>query len=277
MYLLRNAFVIVVFLSVSVQGQPAQTSPAMNLPQVPDSVLKTGSEFLSETKSLDFKARQEAAVKWILAGHIPSFLRELTPVKFQNAKGETALIWVTRDYLSIGSEEDFIRIPLSFPSAQTIASSVNMYLPTTVMVDSIYAQSSKNLTPIPMKPGEQMRSNDYYQRHNEMIEDQLKGEERDQLISGHKKDLVITNRLNEQKGRVAIYGWHYALRDPIQPLSLVHSEGYEDYSHGLRLIFPVAEVQGKAVELKNLINKGEWNEYFTKEGNIEIDRLSQGK
>lgn len=274
---MKRAIILVLVLGSSVYAQDNPGIPVLELPYLMDSQIKTGSEFLSNTDSLSLQNRQEKAVEWILEGQIPSFLREMIPVSFRNDDNETAVIWVTGDYLSIGTEEDFIRMPLSLPAARKIASSLNMYLPTAVMADSIYAQAEASLEPIPMQPGEQMRSNDYYRRHQQMIEEQLQGVEKGSLVSGHKKDVVITNRLTERTGRVAIYGWHYAVDDPIQPLSLVHSEDYEDYSHGLRLVHPVAKVNGKAVELKELINKAEWNKIFTNEGVIQIESLSHGE
>ncbi len=39
------------------------------------------------------------------------------------------------------------------------------------------------------------------------------------LIAGHKKDVVITNRLLTMPKRVAIYGWHRPNGSPIQPLA----------------------------------------------------------
>ena len=39
----------------------------------------------------------------------------------------------------------------------------------------------------------------------------------------------------------------------------------------------MAEVDGQSVELKELINKEEWNACFTKEGKIDMESLSQGE
>jgi hypothetical protein len=64
------------------------------------------------------------------------------------------------------------------------------------------------------------------------------------LTAGDKKDLVLTDRLLRAPGRVAIYGWHRASHDPIQPLSTVHGAGYADYSHGVRLVSRTVYVNG---------------------------------
>lgn len=274
---MKYTLILLLMLNTSVSAQDTLQTPVLDLPHPSISQSITGSDFLKETASLNYQSRQKEAVSRILEGNIPSFQRKLVPVQFRNAGGETATIWVTSDYLSIGTNDDFIRFPLSMPSAQEIAKATDMYLPTVVMVDSIYAKAHTRLNPIPMKPGEQMRSNDYYRRHNEMIEEQLAGVENGRLVAGHKKDVVITNRLTQRGGRVAIYGWHYAVDDPIQPLSTVHTEDYEDYSHGLRLVYPVAEINGELVELKKLISQPEWNSTFTREGTIDIDLLSHGE
>ena len=273
---LKCIVISLLILHSSVFAQTNSAEPFLNLPRLESGEVKAGSDFLIDTKSLDYKSRQEAAVKWILKGNVPFFMRSLVPVRFENNHNEIATIWVTCDYMSIGEKGDFIRIPLSLPSAREIASALGMYLPTAVMVDSIFSQAQIKLQPIPMKPGKKMRSNEYYSRHQILIEEQLKDAQRGRLISGHKKDIVITNRLIDNKGKVAIYGWHYEVEDPIQPLSLVHSEEYEDYSHGLRLIYPVAEVNGEAVEFKELINKPEWSGIFTSEAKINIEGLSHG-
>ena len=90
------------------------------------------------------------------------------------------------------------------------------------------------LAPSPLPPGPQMMSNDYYRRHHQAIEAQRTG--RPGLIAGHKKDVVVTNRLVSRPDRVAIYGWHRRDGRPIQPLSLVHEASYADYSHGIRFV-----------------------------------------
>jgi hypothetical protein len=94
-----------------------------------------------------------------------------------------------------------------------------------------------------MTPGPQMMSNDYYRRHQETIEGARDG--RVGLIAGHKKDVVVTNRLVARPGRVAIYGWHQRDGRPIQPLSLVHEASYADYSHGIRFVQPTMVVDGQ--------------------------------
>lgn len=130
-----------------------------------------------------------------------------------------------------------------------------MLLPTARMVDAIHTQARVRLTPRPMTPGPQMESTAYLLRHNATLEAQWAraGADPGALIAGHKKDLVLTNRLAERPGRVAIYGWHHPDGKPIQPLSTVHGAGYADYSHGVRLIGGTAFIDGRATDLLALL------------------------
>jgi hypothetical protein len=131
-------------------------------------------------------------------------------------------------------------------------------LPTTRMVDAIYAQADLRLSPRPMTPGPQMSSTDYFLRHDATLDAQFAdaGGRNGLLVAGHKKDLVIANRLSSNRGRVAIYGWHRGNGDPIQPLSTVHGEYYADYSHGIRLVSRTAYVNGRPVDLRTLLTDG---------------------
>ena len=96
------------------------------------------------------------------------------------------------------------------------------------MVDEIYNQSQIRLPPEPLPAGPLMTSNEYYWSHNEIIAQQLSSGPLGELVSGHKKDVVITNRLLRNPARAAIYGWHRSDGDPIQPLSLAHPNWYAE-------------------------------------------------
>jgi hypothetical protein len=114
------------------------------------------------------------------------------------------------------------------------------------MVDAIYDQSPYHFTPQPLPAGPQMRSTEYYRIHNTLINRQSadRGIPLGALVSGHKKDVVLTNLLAAHPTQIAIYGWHRASGAPIQPLSTVHGAHYMDYSHGIRLISQTALVNG---------------------------------
>lgn len=219
----------------------------------------TGSQFAESVLKMDRDQREQAISEQIFSGNVPNFLRSLVPVELRsalpNGTALTATIFVTPDYLSIGTDSDFLRVPMNLYTAQAIASRFGFILPTKKMVDAIYAQAAYHLKPQPMPAGPQMRSTEYYRTHNQMIQDQLRerGIPLGGLISGHKKDVVVSNLLTTHEGRIAIYGWHRGIGDPIQPLSTVHGAFYADYSHGIRLISDVVLINGKRQSIYDVL------------------------
>ena len=220
----------------TVYGAPL-LRPALRLPSRPADAIG-GAEFARRTSGLSSTARDRAVLAEIERGNIPSFLGHLAPVRLttQDPGGPAATIFVTPDYLAIGSDHDFLYVPLTYYSATAVAGRFGCVLPTARMVDAIYEQSAHHLKPSPLPAGPLMRSNLYLEKHQQRIDRQRSGLPLGALIAGHKKDLVLSNRLRQVPGRVAIYGWHRRPGAPIQPLSTVHGAEYVDYSHGVRLV-----------------------------------------
>jgi hypothetical protein len=210
----------------------------------------SGSEFARSINGLQGTDREQMIVDQFKAGNLPDFLRRLASVHLSRTSGDgrttTVTLFVMPDYLSIGSNQDFIRIPMGLHAATAIADQFGFTLPTRKIVDAIFSQSAVTLKPEPLPAGDQMRSTAYYLTHNRMIQEQrlALGCPLGELISGHKKDVVMSNRLTSRPGKVAIYGWHRPTGVPIQPLSTVHGSGYADYSHGIRLISTTALLDG---------------------------------
>jgi hypothetical protein len=223
------------------QGIPARSPSA-----------KTGSEFVRQTASLSEPERETVIAAQLMAGNLPGFLRRLKPVTLRGPRpGGGAVgvtLCVTPDYLALGSDADFLRIPMGLGTALATAARFGFVLPTPKMVDAIYEQAEVRLRPQPLPPGPEMRSNAYYWDHQRRVRAQ-RIELRaplGALIAGQKKDVVVSNRLWQKLDRVAIYGWHQDAGAPIQPLSTVHGARYADYSHGVRLVSVVAFVDGRA-------------------------------
>jgi len=234
----------------------------------------SGSTFAQKTATMTGRERQQAALAEFRQGNIPEFLRNLKPISlsFKPTGKErlTAVILVMPDYLAIGSNEDFLRMPLAYPTAIEIIRTFGFILPTRKMVDAIYEQSTCRLKPEPLPPGPNMRSSEYYLKHREKIRAERKraGCVLGELVSGHKKDVVITNRLNQKTGRIAIYGWHRKSSDPIQPLSTVHGERYADYSHGVRLVYQTVWINGQPRSILEVLQDKDLAPVLTYEGVI---------
>ena len=114
--------------------------------------------------------------------------------------------------------------------------------------------------------GPLMRSNRYLSEHQQRIDAQRSGLPLGELIAGHKKDLVLSARLRQRTGRVAIYGWHTAPGHPIQPLSTVHGAQYVDYSHGVRLVSATVVVAGRTRSIYDALQDSRIAPVLSREG-----------
>ncbi|MBS2038571.1 hypothetical protein JST97_26565 [bacterium] len=257
------------------QARPAAPSGGarLNLPPRPEGAL-TGKQFLESTKGMSRSQREAAILSEIQKGNVPEFARQMKEIQLQS-NGHSGTLRVMPDYLAIGSDQDFVRIPMDPKTAQKIADQTGTSLPTTKMVDDIYKQADNKLTPQPLPPGAQMMSNDYYQRHNNMVEQQMtqRGAEHGALTAGHQKDLVISNRLTQHPDRVAIYGWHQPNGKPIQSLSTVHENTYADYSHGVRLVGGTMLVDGQERPVSEVLRDPQLAGLISSEGAIRDPRV----
>jgi hypothetical protein len=279
----RRTFIgLLMFMLVSPYGVPLEgRTPSVvriaeltqNIPaRAPQDL--TGSQFVRYVAQMNPQQREQAIEEEILKGNLPGFLRKLVPVELSCAlphgKSLIATIFVAPDYLAIGSDRDFLRIPMNLHSAVTIADHFGFILPTKKMVDAIYLQSRFHFAPQPLPAGPEMRSTLYYWTHNQDIEQQARalGVRLGALVSGDKKDIVITSLLSRNPGRIAIYGWHRRPGDPIQPLSTVHGANYADYSHGVRLVSNMALLNGELRSVYDILRDSTIARVLSDEGPI---------
>jgi len=239
-------------------------------PRSPDAL--TGQQFAARIEGVDGEEREALIEQQLLQGNLPAFLRHLWPVQVDVPRADGAhgqlVLCAEPDYLAIGSDEDFLLIPLRLGTALAAASRFGLTLPTPRMVDAIYAQASVHFAPQPLPAGDQMRSTRYYRWHDQLVEAQRSelGAVPGVLSAGHKKDLVLTARLWRQLDRVAIYGWHLLDGSPIQPLSTVHGWRYVDYSHGARLISDRVFLDGNPRSLWDVLSNLELASALSTEG-----------
>ena len=217
-----------------------------------------------------------AILKEIRRGNIPNFVRKLQPIDLQqtlkNGHKVRGKVWVMPDYLAIGTDEDFIRVPMNPITAQRIADHFGFVLPTTKIVDEVYRQAEFKLKPATFKPGKHMVRTEQFVKHHKTIQAQLTGASKQALIAGHKKDVVISNRLQKRKQRVAIYGWHRPNGEAIQPLSTIHGNYYSDYSHGVRLISGMMTIEGKRVPVAEVLQDPLLSQLISYEGTLKSTR-----
>lgn len=226
---------------------PARFPPGLVLPPRPLGA-PTGSQLLTQLHTLSLKDREILLWHEFVAGNLPPFLRHLVPIQSQatiQGRLHTATFWCTPDYVGLGADSDWFRMPMTPTLAQQLADQLDCLLPTRHMVDLVWAQAPVRVAPFPYSPTtHDILSVDLFHRHHLQIESQRNGQPRSLLTAGQKKDVVASALIGSWPGRVCIYGWHQPSGTPIQPLSKVHTFGHVDYSHGIRLVARTCEVDG---------------------------------
>lgn len=178
--------------------------------------------------------------------------------------------WVTPDYLAVGSDSDYLLIPLSAQTAQRIADLIGGSLPTPRMVDAIWASADLRVDPIRLQPNESMRTVRYFERHDNLIKGQrhLYDVPDGVLIAGHKLDVVITSALSEHPGEIALYGWHRSSGQVIQPLFIGATDSLVTFSHGVRLVDRSVIVDGARRDLWDVLRDPELAQILSDDGVI---------
>lgn len=212
-----------------------------------------GTAFSQRIASLDFTNREHEIYAQVLAGNVPEFYRKFCAVNVTNSfdgAQHTATFFVAPDYLAVGSDDDYFFTPMTPVVAQRIADRLCCLLPTRKIVNDIHAAAAVKLAPQPIPPGPEMITVPVFAEHNALVRMQRLAKLADYplgaLVSGDKKDIVVTPRLTNSPGRVAIYGWHQTNGLPIQPLYLGHTDAWADYSHGVRLVLNQLLVDGQS-------------------------------
>jgi hypothetical protein len=219
-------------------------------PRKPDD--ETGSSFMKRIASLPPEEREEEIFHAISSGNVPDFLRNTVTLtgKFADSAGtiHRVVYEAMPDYLAIGSNQDYCRIPMNPYTAQNLAYQFGGSMITAKLSDHIYQQAEIKLTPfnyIPVGNANELVTK--FEEHNSQIEKQFResGGKPGQLVAGIKKDIVLTTRNATQPGKVVLYGWHKPDGKPIQPVYSGHIYWYVDYSHGIRLINNQVMIDGK--------------------------------
>lgn len=216
----------------------------------------SGSAFYSASATMNWKQRDSLAFEAFDNGNTPDFFKKFKPVHtsiYDSSTGKTikATYYVSPDYFSIGTNNNWARVCITPQTAQRIADRLNCFLPTIKMVDDIYQAAKIKLAPVPMLAFRD--STPVMWQHHLIIEGQRQGKKG--LIAGIKKDVVISEKvaLNTKPDRVAIYGWHQTNGKPIQPLYTGHVNWYVDYSQGTRLVYNYIKVNGRNMHYTDVL------------------------
>jgi len=215
-------------------------------------------DFVESIDDLDFWEFEDKTLEALLAGDVPDSLRFLKKIRYERL-GHVVEFWTLPDYLAVGTNDDFVRMPMGIGSSKKVAKALGCTLPTTFLVDRINDVAEGALDIFPFRPkGGRNSLPIVFQDHNNALKAlyKAKGYHYGQFISGLKKDLVLTwnqDKNPEYVHNIAIYGWHHPDGHPQQPLFLRHGDFYSDYSHGTRLIWNEIMIDGKPYELDKVM------------------------
>jgi hypothetical protein len=236
---------------------------------------ETGSQFCERIAKLGRQEREMEAVKSILSGNVPTNARNMVGIRVSlsgsNERECQATYHVMSDYMAIGSDSDFVRMPLTPKSAMQICDVTNSQLITEKISDDVYSASDCRIEPHPLTSDRDQVS--AFVIHNKAIADAIQLKVEPQLVVGIKKDSVLTNRLKEKTHRVAIYGWHHRDGRAIQPLYVGHVDWYVDYSHGLRLMSNRVLIDGVPWNVRDVLAHPEYDKLLSREGTINTSEI----
>lgn len=232
----------------------------------------TGWDFMLQADTTEFWTLEDKIVETILAGNMPTALKSFQKITFTTpvvdsinalSSPHVVEILVLPDYLAVGTDDDFVRMPMGPLAAQRIADSLNCILPTAYLVDRIAEVSEGHLDIFPFRPlGNRNCNPIVFQDSNNAINAlyKAKGYKFGQFISGLKKDIILTYQIHTLPGKernVAIYGWHHPSGRTQQPVHVKHGNFYADYSHGVRLISRTVVIDGKAYDAREVLESPE--------------------
>lgn len=275
--ILTIVFIQAIWAQRAITVNTIDTLLYLDIPERPENAI-SGSAFVAQVTGKSIEDRECAVIREILSGNVPSFSRTLTPLKICRSFADQLyelICYVTCDYLAIGSDQDYLYIPLTAYTAQYLADQLNCILPTGRIVDHIYKNSDLTLSPQPIPPSDTMTSIQVFAQHQDSIEQQISGLGLNRsafgIVAGHKKDIIISNKIyspDRSSEKVVIYGWHLSENNPIQPVYNGHMARYTDYSHGVRLISRLAYLNDKPIQLNDILRDPDRSSLISNEGII---------
>jgi len=145
--------------------------------------------------------------------------------------------------LSVGSDSDYLRFPLSPYAGVLIGNRYNMSLPTRAIVKALYAQATSRIFASPLTASPDMQGGGYLYFYNQYVVTQMQaqGLADGSWIEGHKKNPILSGYCATTPAKLDFFGWYRPNGQPWQT-NPAHGAEYADYSHGIRLVDNMVEV-----------------------------------
>jgi len=252
-------------LAVALALAAPALSQTLNLPPRPATAL-TGSQFSNVILLMSQTDRENWVLNQVSLGNIPGWMRTLVPIVVSqtiNGTPHSLTYFVTPDYLAVGSDTDYFLEPTTPILAQRLANLLQCTLPTRLMVNQIWTNSTVRMTANTVTPTNDnnatvpvfiLQDSQVMAQRNTTTNAHPLGA----LVSGDKKDEIISPEIygsfqNGVTNPVVIYGWIQPDGAPIQPEYNGHIESYMDYSHGVRLVQMAVILDGVTNSATNIM------------------------
>ncbi len=225
-------------------------------------------------------AWEEAAIHAMTTGEAVDFPFVEVPLSAPAsgpAAGHAGSVFVSSDVFSVGTPASFLRLPMSPIGGQRAANVRGYLLPTRKIANDVFKAATVKLKPQPAPSFGQSNKGpnlQQYDDHDKVVTGQMEAGgiqpgDVSRLVTGHKKDVVISNVW--KPGHVVIYGWFNPDGSRIQPLFAGHDDHYADYSHGIRFVKNDMTLDGQPAKLEDVL-KGTLSALVSDEGPIKTVR-----
>jgi hypothetical protein len=216
--------------------------------------------------------RERMIRDFALRGDVPAHLQVWCPVPVTH-EGLTGEFYCTPDFLSIGSDDDWVRVRINPVTAELIGEVAKAMLPTRKMVNDIYVTSKKLAAQSWGPPYDHsMMCTHRWAPQDARINQQIqsKGYERGELIEGHAKNVVIGLGLGTNHGQqIGIYGWFDESGTAIQGPGVqwkAHEWSYTDYSQCVRFVHKEMLVGDEVMRVEDVLADSKLHKLISDEG-----------
>ncbi len=221
----------------------------------------TGSQFMLSVAKIHGKTYEDKVIAEILAGNVPDFMRpeNWQSITVREKIGDMEVEMTLRvcpDYIALGSNSDYVRVPLSPNGLRRLTAAMGAELPTKKVVDIIdrEAKSHNGLfdlvdaamisrkTGMPLDKGTTyMLRPEFAWSSSQISDNEIRARKLAgfSLVSGQKKDVILHPVPLDAKNNLIQYR-------PNHPQGLdfrSHPKDHTDYSLGARLVDPIVDVK----------------------------------
>lgn len=217
---------------------------------------KSATDFITSIGPVPrLPTREEMIFAELSQGNVPTWLRTFKAVEVE-WNGHKATLWVSRDCLCIGSDDDWCRMPMNPLIAQRVADIWGCSLITKKTGMDLWKAADVKLEPYPWGApydDDMFAVHRIPEQNKRILEGRAKPGEplyirglleqlptdggNWPLIAGHHKDVVLTPHLIGRAGWLALWGWIQHNGVPIQGERVdAHEVTYDDYSHSIRFV-----------------------------------------